>query len=80
MGLPLPIHLTFPFILFPYFPFISLLFFHFMKWFTDNPRDLTKAYAVIMLKGTDNTDMPVLTSVTVTVRAEEYKQSFKKRF
>jgi hypothetical protein len=51
-----------------------------MKWFTDNPRDLTKAYEVIMPKVTDNTDTSVFTSVTVTFSAEKYKQSFKKRF
>ena len=73
-------HLIFPIIQFPFLPFISLLFFHFMQYFTDNPRDLTKVYAVTVPKDTDNTDMIVITSVTVPFSAEEYEQIFTKRF
>jgi hypothetical protein len=80
IGLPISIHPIFPFIEFLCFPFMSLLFFYFMKWFTDNPRDLTKIRAVIMLKVTDNTDTFVSTRVTLTFSAEEYKIRCKKRF
>jgi len=51
-----------------------------MKWFTDNPRDITKICAVIMFKVTDNTDTFVFINVTLTFSAEEYKISCKKRF